>query len=150
MGPAILSVMVDRSASASSDTELSLRAMVARELRKPVPPLDFISARPSVEELVRIIGPEATVLLCDKFGGLTRSIGRVPAPDIVAAIGKDAAVKLRAAWGTGRLYVPRRATSAADRHKRVRALAKAGSTRQQIALDVGLSERQVYSILSKA
>ena len=145
---AILPGMVDRSASSSIDDKPALRAVVEEGWRDQVPEADFFSSQPSVDVLLRVIGPEATEKLCACFGGLSREIGLGPSKEIVDAIGVDAAVKLRDAWGKGHLYVPRRATSAAGRHEHIRKLDAAGKTRQEIAILVGVSERQVYNVLA--
>lgn len=131
-----------------SSQEPALVMVAGDGFSRPLPGITTETASPSIAELVEILGEASTMKLCDSFGGISRTIGR-PAKAIVEAIGEDAAVKLRAYWGEGRIYIPRRATSWRARHDMVRRLAREGLTRHAIALRVKLTERQVYSILSR-
>lgn len=131
--------------SKTADTELA--DAIREGWHRGAAELNPENATSSVSELVEIIGAEATEHLCARFGGLSFEISTFR-QELIEAIGADNAEALREYWGSGRIYVPRRAMAAKARHQIIRDMAKRGFTRHQIAHCAGVSERQVYNVLA--
>lgn len=105
------------------------------------------------DEVVPIIGWEATLELVRAFGGTRLYIPKVTRLDeehnLVQAIGEDAARKL-AKKHPSRLMVIPRGTSLfnARRNEAIRRRFDAGESAPKLALEFGLCERQVRNILN--
>lgn len=93
--------------------------------------------------IIEQIGEEKTALLCSRLGGVTVECIRVR-EQLVAIIGEEAAESLVSYFGSEKLYIPRRATTYLDRRRRALALRREGKTTAQIALSLGVCERQVF------
>lgn len=102
----------------------------------------------SADEIVRVIGLEKATAMCSQLGGIDRRLSEIRLL-LIKAVGEDAAETLIAHFGQERIYIPRSVASHHTRAQDVVVLRNEGKTIMQIALKVGLTERQVYSILSK-
>ena len=103
----------------------------------------------SREELVALLGEEATEALCAAFGGQNIVIPRQPraGDSLERAIGPEEAAVLCAAWGGCRVYIPNLFRRAA-RDARIARLRADGSSVREIARLEGLSYRQIERILA--
>ncbi|MDI4664694.1 helix-turn-helix domain-containing protein [Xanthobacter autotrophicus] len=98
-----------------------------------------------VSRLARLIGPEPTLALVERWGG-TRLYVPSPIPEgheIWHVVGVDAARYLAERYGHGQMMVP------VARRWRVLVYRARGMSYAQIARAVGGSERSVYRILSE-
>lgn len=109
----------------------------------------------SLDEVLEVIGEAATLQLVKAFGGTTQ---RLPAirnatdeNDLAKVIGKEMLHKLIATIGASRyVYIPRCVDGLRNQRDReiVRRYAD-GDSVEKLALDNGLSDRQVWNILKK-
>lgn len=108
-------------------------------IRKP-------SGDKAMAELAEAIGPDAACTVARLLGGTTVQAPREVGADhyLSRRLGHALAKELCHWLNGSRFYVPKQW----ERHKRAFDLHQAGAlTTQQIALEVGMSERQVYRII---
>lgn len=100
---------------------------------------------PFLREIADLIGDEAARSLADHFGGVRWYIPKTPLPDhkFVQVIGFSAFKKLCEAFCNECIDIPRN-----EMTKKEKILALTGSAKD-VALEVGCSERHVYSVRSR-
>lgn len=100
-------------------------------------------------ELVRVIGLDATLALCEARGGLPLAVPMRLAPDgtLIVEIGSLAAEKLIAEFGGNRIEVPKlTALAASRRDELIRDALRAGRSTAEIALRFNLTTRHIRRI----
>lgn len=112
---------------------------------------------PALQEIVDLIGMERACALVEWRGGtyayVPRRLTDDDAREIVGVIGRDAVELLSQHYGGSRLYVPRGGEARrlrAQRNEAIVAEYDAGMSAMQLALRYGLTERQVWRIISAA
>jgi len=106
--------------------------------------------RPDRGEIRKLLSDEEYEQLREVYGGLKIRIPKQPTPTcrLACAIGIDPAKRLAAMLGGVKIYVPRPDAELKARNDRIARMRRTGSTVNEIAQRVGLSERQVSTILS--
>ncbi|MGD1907384.1 MAG: Mor transcription activator family protein [Leptolyngbyaceae cyanobacterium] len=104
-----------------------------------------------MQPICELIGFEATIKLIETYGGLEFNI---PAQmdffhPIAELLGEELAVKLGGYVG-GRMYIPRCRTMRRNARKRLIESMRFSHTRQEIALKLGITERNVYQFLERS
>jgi hypothetical protein len=102
-----------------------------------------------MQPICDLIGFDATVRLVEAYGGLEFNIPAQmdffhPISDL---LGQELAVKL-GGYVAGRMYIPRCRTMRRKARQRQIESMRFTHTRQQIALKFGITERNVYQLLS--
>lgn len=101
-----------------------------------------------LDDLADVIGEEAAMAFALRFRGLRLYIPKDPAnePRIAETIGEELAAKLCDALWRTTLTIPRREAERRAVHR----LCAAGHTKQEIAEQLHITERQVYRLLESA
>ena len=115
--------------------------------------IDIDDLPPSLKRLVDAIGLKATLALVSHHGGIRLYVPKrvKPGHRLTRQIGLQGARALAACFPGELLFVPRAAGALrALRNKEIRAQHAAGDSAATIARKVGLTERQVFTILSRS
>lgn len=102
-----------------------------------------------LDEVVGVIGQKAANELTERLGGIPINIPHSPDMNsmVVLAIGKDAAIKLCAAFGGTRLQLPSKASLAARSRKRaIEADIRSGMSHRDIAQQHGVTLQWVDKV----
>ena len=101
----------------------------------------------TAQELVDVIGEEATAKLCSRLGGLRVSIG--PMEELLReVVGYVATSELIEHWGSERVHIPRRTLNYGGRRELAQKMREEGYTILDISLQMDVSERSVYRYLA--
>lgn len=106
----------------------------------------------SLRELAELLGLGAAMTLVERWGGVRLHIPTCPRDDhpLVLHLGETAAEKLAHYYGGDRITVPRgRGLMRAVRDSAIRRLHDKGASASELALEFGLTERQVWNVLRK-
>ena len=125
--------------------------MTHRQTMKPTE-IDIVDLPPSLQRLVEAIGVKATLALVSHHGGIRLYVPKTVKPGhrLTRQIGLQGARALAACFPGELLFVPRAAGALrALRNKQIRQQHAAGDSAATIARRVGLTERQVFTILGK-
>lgn len=106
---------------------------------------------PSMRELWELVGRDATLTLCRKFGGTTHVVplNLIAGHAIRLEIGDEAMLKLIRRYAPGRLYIPKldEALRVARNLEIVKRYSAREMTAKELALKYRLTERQIWNIL---
>ena len=102
-----------------------------------------------LDDLAEVIGEAAALALAWEFRGLNLYIPQDPGrePGIAKAIGEDLAVRLCDVFWRTSIYMPLREVTRARVHQLA---GNTNMTKQEIAIELGIAERQVYRLLESA
>ena len=104
-----------------------------------------------IKELKGLIGPDATLRLLSRFGGLQVYIPKSPEPDqeLSLAVGLDEVRRLAATFGGESLELPvGRREIQGQRRLRIVEMRQSGEPVQSIARKLGCSRRYIYQVLA--
>lgn len=114
--------------------------------------IDIADLPPRLAELAGAIGLAATLALVEARGGTRLYIPERAAPEhwLARTIGPDAFRRLAADYAGEQLEIDRAAGAVrAARDRAIRAAADAGASTAKLALDYGLTQRQIFTILAR-
>jgi Mor family transcriptional regulator len=106
---------------------------------------------PILQDIVELIGLQPTMRLVETYGGVRLYVPKLELEDdhpLIRQIGREAAEKLQAMYGGEPHFDIPKAERAlrAVRDARIRHLRSAGASTRTLALDNGLTERQIRTI----
>lgn len=102
---------------------------------------------PVARDLAELLGLDAALALVERWGGTPLWVQRQPWPELVQAIGREAAETLCATYTLERIDVPRCVRSMrAVRDRAILEASSEGISGAQLALAHGLTRRQITNI----
>ena len=111
---------------------------------------ETLAAMPkALRDVAVYAGQDAAEALLKHFAGQRLYIPKTPSDNTLAPLGRQLAERLIEAFGGEMLAIPSKTMTAAARWDRIRELARAGHSVNEIAAKVGCSYRRVQQVMAQ-